>query len=155
MLWSLICCPCLFPDKVNVSYSLYILLVILIYWVLVLQQSLEKTLRLKFRKTNVYVYNSISYYKTATEWKCSFLYLKYLKKHVIITLINLLRPKQPRLKDSFWRSSCSFWDFTPFIPLLLSWELLVYLVASPLHLYFMFLYWFHKICSKSAGFFIP
>lgn len=91
MLWSPICCPCLFPDKVNVSYSLYILLVILIYWVLVLQQSLEKTLKLKFRKTDVYVYNSISYYKTATEWKCSFFYLKYLKKACNYNIDKLIK----------------------------------------------------------------
>lgn len=58
----------------------------------------------------------ISYYKMATEWKCFFLYVKYLKKHTIITLLNLLKPKQPRLKDSFWRRSCSFRDFMPLFP---------------------------------------
>lgn len=72
----------------------------------------------------------ISYYKTATVWKCYFFYLKCLKKHVIKALINWLRFKQLSLKDSFWRPSRSFWDFIPFIPLLLSSELLVYLVAS-------------------------
>lgn len=72
----------------------------------------------------------ISYYKTATIWKCSFFYLKYLKKHVIIILINWLRLKQLSLKNTSRRPSCSFWDFMPFFPLLLSSELLVYLVAS-------------------------